>query len=228
MLKTVELFNGKKININIVKGRITDIREYVENDQKPDTQKARMSRDQILIMTSSQREMLVYLQAQDINLSVGQQVSIAFLENERDNYLILYNQENRQLSLFEDGNWLKLLDEHKILRPKRYILWSRLLTFIAAFYFVLGVLWMILGVLGGVLGNPFYAFGPIFLYEHFFKDMTTSYIFLIQPWFLWPLIVVWGFFYFISTRVFLYFWKDQAVNKIREEIMYSFKEEVDS
>ncbi|KXO80285.1 hypothetical protein AYL20_05450 [Acinetobacter venetianus] len=228
MLKTIELFNGKKININIVKGQIIEIREYVENDKNLDTQKAKTSQDQILIMTSSQREMVVYLWAQDISLSVGQQISIAFLENDRDNYLILYNQENRQLSLLQDGNWLKFLDKHKILRPKRYVLWSIFLTAIISLNFVLGLLGMATNALGGLIGDGsiLYAFCPIFIFKYFFNE-SFFHLFL-EPLFLWFFLCIWGFFYFISTRIFLYFWENQAVDKIREQVVNSFTEEVDS
>ncbi|WP_374974005.1 hypothetical protein [Acinetobacter venetianus] len=226
---TIEVFNGKKININIVKGQITEIRKYLENDKKLNTQKASISQNQISIMVSGQREIVVYSKVQDIILSIGQQVSIGFLENERDNYLILYNQENRQLSLFQDGNWLKLLDKHKMLRPKRYVLWSILLTAIISLNFVLGLLGMATNALGGLIGDGslLYAFCPIFIFKYFFNESFFHHLFL-EPLFLWFFLSIWGFFYFISTRIFLYFWKDQAVDKIREKIVRSFKEEVDS
>ncbi|MEF9957359.1 MAG: hypothetical protein RR677_08860 [Acinetobacter sp.] len=226
MLKTVELFNGKKININIVKGQITEIKEHLGRDKNLDEQQVIISQDQTSIITFDQREIIVFIKAKDITLSVGQQVCIAYLENERNNGLISYNQETKQLAVLSEGHWLKLLDKHAVLRPKRYVLWSRLLTLITAFYFVLGVLWMILGVLGGALGNPFYAFCPIFLYEYFFKGITTSYILLLHPMFLWPFMVIWAIFYFIGTRIFLYFWKNKAVDKIREQVLNSFKEEM--
>ncbi|MBC69054.1 MULTISPECIES: hypothetical protein [Acinetobacter] len=75
---TIEVFNGKKININIVKGQITEIRKYLENDKKLNTQKASISQNQISIMVSGQREIVVYSKVQDIILSIGQQVSIGF------------------------------------------------------------------------------------------------------------------------------------------------------